>query len=99
MPNFITQQEAAKLFGVNSRTIRNWITEGLITGYRLPGGHAVRVDRDEILAKIKAIPTRQPFGPKANIVDLRPKAVVKSQPSDRPDDHELTDAVESGVDQ
>jgi excisionase family DNA binding protein len=70
----VTQQQAAKVLGIGDRTIRNWISEGLITGYRLPSGRAIRVDLDEITSKMKAIPTafrpKQPFGPKAKIVDL-----------------------------
>jgi excisionase family DNA binding protein len=70
----VTQQQAAKAVGVGDRTIRNWISEGLITGYRLPTGRAIRVDLDEIEAMIKVIPTvkagKQPFGPKAKIVTV-----------------------------
>jgi excisionase family DNA binding protein len=69
-----TQQQAAAHFQVHERTIRNWISEGLITGYRLPTGRAIRVDLAEIEQMIKAIPTvratKLPFGPKARIVDM-----------------------------
>lgn len=72
---FATQQVAANRFNVDPRTIRNWISSGLITGYRLPTGRAIRVDLAEIEAMVKAIPTvkarKQPFGPAAKIVDLR----------------------------
>jgi excisionase family DNA binding protein len=71
---YATQKQAADHIGVTVRTIRNWISEGLITGYKLPGGRAIRVDLDEITNKMKAMPTamrpRQPFGPKANIVQV-----------------------------
>ena len=70
----VTQQQAARAIGVGDRTIRNWISEGLITGYRLPSGRAIRVDLDEIVAMIKVIPTvkagKMPFGPKARIVNV-----------------------------
>lgn len=72
MAHFITQQQAAKFAGVTPRTIRNWISEGHITGYRLPGGRAVRVDADELKRVMQVIPTvrRHQFGPKARIRDL-----------------------------
>jgi len=75
MPKLITQQEAAKFARVTDRTIRNWISEGHLTGYRLPTGRAVRVDQDELQRIMRVIPTvrrtTQPFGPKATIRDLR----------------------------
>jgi excisionase family DNA binding protein len=72
MPHFITQQQAANFAGVTPRTIRNWISQGHITGYRLPGGRAVRVDADELKKVMRVIPTvrRHQFGPKARIRDL-----------------------------
>ncbi|GCD88762.1 AlpA family transcriptional regulator [Nocardioides sp. LS1] len=60
----ITQQAGADMLGVTDRTIRNMISRGVITGYKIPGVRAVRVDRDEITSKLKAIPTgvaRQEF--------------------------------------
>jgi excisionase family DNA binding protein len=70
----VTQQVAAQFVGVHPRTIRNWISEGLITGYRTPSGRAIRVDLTEILDQMKVMPAtmrpRQPFGPKAKIVTL-----------------------------
>ena len=67
------QRCIAEHVGVHVRTIRNWISEGLITGYKLPGARAIRVDLDEIDQKMKVMPTvirarPQPFGPKATIV-------------------------------
>lgn len=60
----ITQQAAADMIGVTDRSIRNMISRGVISGYKIPGVRAVRVDRDEIMSKLKAIPTvvaRQEF--------------------------------------
>ena len=60
----ITQQQAAEMLGCTDRSIRNLISRGQITGYTIPGFRAVRVDKDEIMAKLKAIPTvtgRQSF--------------------------------------
>lgn len=73
---FATQQQAAARFQVTDKTIRNWISAGLITGYKLPGGRAVRVDIDEIERVMKSIPTtvarpgHKAFGPKAKIVHV-----------------------------
>lgn len=73
-----TQQAAAERFHVHPRTIRNWISRGLITGYRTPTGRAIRVDLDEIERVMATIPTtvarpnRRPFGPKAKIVTVVP---------------------------
>lgn len=74
--NIVTQQRAATRFDVTVRTVRNWISRGLITGYKLPGGRAIRVDLDEIEKVMSVVPAtvarpgQKPFGPKAKIVDL-----------------------------
>jgi excisionase family DNA binding protein len=39
--------EAAEHIGVNHRTIRRWITTGVITGYRV-GPKLIKVDLDEL---------------------------------------------------
>jgi excisionase family DNA binding protein len=74
LKNIVTQQHAAQVIGVTDRTVRNWISQGLIIGYRLPSGRGIRVDLTEITEKMTAIPAtikiRQPFGPSARIVDL-----------------------------
>jgi excisionase family DNA binding protein len=53
----ITQQQAATMLGVSDRSIRNLISRGNLTGYRVPGLRAVRVDQDEIRSKLQAIPS------------------------------------------
>ncbi|MFE3000717.1 helix-turn-helix domain-containing protein [Nocardia sp. NPDC059246] len=45
----VTLQEAAKTVSVTERTVRNWISNGLLTGYRF-GPKIIRVDREELLA-------------------------------------------------
>lgn len=59
----ITQQVLADRLGVTDRTVRNMISRGVITGYKVPGVRAVRVDLDEVMYKVKAIPAvaRQEF--------------------------------------
>ncbi len=88
MVKIITQQQAAKALSVSDRTIRNWISEGLITGYRLPNARAIRVDLDEITSKMTTIPTafkpRVPFGPKATIVELMDTAEARAPQFVRP---------------
>lgn len=53
----ITQQAAAEMLGITDRSVRNMIARGVITGWKVPGVRAVRVDKDEITSKLKAIPT------------------------------------------
>jgi excisionase family DNA binding protein len=70
---YVTQAQAAEHLQVTDRTIRRYISEGLITGYRLPGGRAVRVDLDEcerVLTRIPATKPRKPYGPKAKIISI-----------------------------
>ncbi len=73
---FATQQYAAQYLNVCSRTIRNKISDGTLTGYRVPGSRAIRVDLDEIDRLMKTIPAalkqREPFGPRARIVNFVP---------------------------
>ena len=37
--SFLTTTEAGRLFGVSRQTVITWVSEGLVDGYRLPGGH------------------------------------------------------------
>lgn len=46
--NLGTIDEAAKLVGVSTKTIRRWLTDGLIDGARF-GAKAIRVDLDSLL--------------------------------------------------
>lgn len=79
---FATQQQAADRFEVSDKTIRNWISKGLITGYKLPGSRAIRVDLDEIERMLSVVPAtvartpRTAFGPKAKIVSVAQPVVV-----------------------
>ncbi len=54
---YASQQDAATYYGVTDRTIRNWISRGLIHGYRLPGSRLVRVDLNELDSLTVPIPT------------------------------------------
>jgi len=47
----------AEIYDVNSRTVRRWISEGRITGYKI-GAMLVKVDLNEVEEKIvRVIPT------------------------------------------
>jgi excisionase family DNA binding protein len=52
---YVSQPQAAEYLGVTSRTIRQMISDGRLTGYR-SGTKIVRVDLDELDAAM------QPFG-------------------------------------
>jgi excisionase family DNA binding protein len=47
--------QAARLVGVSSRTIRRRIADGSLTGYRF-GPRVIRVDLDEVDSLLKRIP-------------------------------------------
>lgn len=44
---YATVEAAAEYFGVNTRTVRRWITDGRLTAYRI-GAHLLRLDWSEI---------------------------------------------------
>lgn len=73
MTRFVSQQQAAEFLGISDRSVRNLISRGVLTGYKVPGLRAIRLDQREIEAKMQSIPTtihRQPFGPNARIVTV-----------------------------
>lgn len=45
---------AADFAGVSTKTIRRWISDGRITGYRM-GPRLIRVDLDELAAMLQPI--------------------------------------------
>jgi excisionase family DNA binding protein len=53
---YLCLAEAADLHGVSQRTIRRWIAEGRITGYRV-GPRVIRVSADELEQLARPIPT------------------------------------------
>jgi excisionase family DNA binding protein len=48
--------DGADYLGITKKTLRRWIAEGRITGYRV-GGKTVRVDLHEVDALARPIPT------------------------------------------
>ena len=53
--NWASMQDAADYMGVSLRTVREWITQGRITGYRI-NARVIRVDLNELDAAM------EPFG-------------------------------------
>jgi excisionase family DNA binding protein len=52
---------AAEYAGVSTKTIRRWISAGIITGYRM-GPRLIRIDLNEIDAMLRPIPAAEPPG-------------------------------------
>ncbi|MFE9323554.1 helix-turn-helix domain-containing protein [Nocardia sp. NPDC052278] len=50
--NLISLKTAAALVDVDTKTIRNWIAAGDLSGFRV-NGRLLRVERDELLALIQ----------------------------------------------
>jgi excisionase family DNA binding protein len=99
--NYVTQQRAADYLGVTPRTIRNWISEGRITGFRVPGLRAIRVDLDEIDELMKVMPAalkpKVPFGPRAKIVTVVEEYKPPGQDQDQNQAVKASDQVEVGA--
>ncbi len=63
MPNsalarrWLSQQEAAEYLGVTDRTVRNYISRGTLPGHRVRGARLVRIDRADLDALLRPIPT------------------------------------------
>lgn len=53
---YVSLAQAAEHVGVSERTIRRWIADGRLAGYRV-GPRLLRVDRAELEALFSAIPT------------------------------------------
>ncbi len=87
MATFRNRDVAARHFGKKSvRTIDAWLAAGYITGFKADDG-SIHVDLDEIERALRVNPKmrdgRQPFGPKARIVQMpivpEPKAPGSDQ--------------------
>jgi hypothetical protein len=67
---------------VSERTMRNYLGKGYFKAYRMRGISGVLLDLDEVDAALKKLPKRLAkaglgsYGPKAEIVDLPPQAVI-----------------------
>lgn len=54
---WLSQAEAAEYIGVTDRTIRNYIARGDLAGHRVRGSRLIRIDRQELDALLRPIPT------------------------------------------
>jgi excisionase family DNA binding protein len=54
--NLVSVQKGAEYSGLSYKTIRRYIANGQLTGYRI-GKKLIRVDLDELDALLKPIPT------------------------------------------
>ncbi|GAB0105267.1 hypothetical protein JMUB6875_42450 [Nocardia sp. JMUB6875] len=48
LPRYVSLAHAGEFTGTSVRTIRRRISDGTLTGYRVPGTRAVRVDLNEL---------------------------------------------------
>lgn len=58
--NLISVSQAAEYLGVNSKTLRSYISQGKLTGYRM-GPRLIRVDANEVDALMRPMPTADGF--------------------------------------
>lgn len=59
---YVSLAQASDHVGVSDRTIRRWIADGRLVGYRV-GPRLLRVDRAELEALFSALPTATRNGP------------------------------------
>jgi len=62
--NLGTIATGASCYSISEKTLRRWVAEGRITGYRF-GPRMLRIDLNEIEALLKPIPTADGGGPHA----------------------------------
>lgn len=53
----LSSGEVGRLFGVSSRTVRNWASAGLLPAIRTPGG-SFRFNRDDVSGVLRALAER-----------------------------------------
>lgn len=57
----IPLSEAASLVKYHRKTVRRWISQGKLTGYRV-ADNQIRIDRAELLGLVRPVPAAQPIG-------------------------------------
>lgn len=62
---WLSQHEAADYLGVSDRTIRNYISRGILAGHRVRGSRLIRVDRADLDRLLSPIPSAKAGGPDA----------------------------------
>ncbi len=53
---FVTIEHAAEHCAVTPRTIRNWISRGVLTAYRAPSSRVIRLDLHEVDRAMRPVP-------------------------------------------
>jgi len=67
---YYTVAEAARLIGVSGQTVKNWISRGLVKGYRLGGRIVIpRSELDEYRSMAEASKGIEPLPSREEIVD------------------------------
>ena len=59
---YLRPRQAARLLGVEPRTVSNWARHGLLRAQRTPGGHH-RFRLSEVQRLAQTLPTRRPSAP------------------------------------
>ncbi|MFE2962026.1 hypothetical protein [Nocardia tengchongensis] len=59
--NLIRLSEGASLVRMHPRTLRRWIAQGKLTGWRMPSGH-IHVDQREVLGLAQPMATDTALG-------------------------------------
>lgn len=73
---FLTPAAVAARVGCTPKTVRNWIKAGHIPAYVVPGERGVRLDLDEVMSALSALPRTRvkagvfAFGSDARIIDV-----------------------------
>ena len=55
--HWLNQSESAKYLGVTDRTIRNYVARGVLPARRVRGSRLIRIDRADLDALLRPIPT------------------------------------------
>lgn len=61
-PKWLTLSQAAAYAGASTRTVRRWISEGKLPGYRTAGKASIRVRLADVDALFSPIPTAGTMG-------------------------------------
>lgn len=54
---WLSQGQAADYLGVTDRTIRNYVSRGILPGHRVRGSRLIRIDRSDLDSLMRPIPT------------------------------------------
>lgn len=77
-PNLTTLDNAALAVGRSPKTLRNYIADGRLTGYKIHGQRGLYIDTDE--ARRLFPPRHGTYGPKARIKTVvRPVVVPREE--------------------